>query len=213
MSLADIEEQVLEELGESTSSPEVWSGETDLREALGDAIDEVCMTAPFFELDFIIKLQANVAFYAISLTDGYPLYIRGARLMDRDIRLTSYTLGQLIKEDRGFLIGRGPPRGYVSLSPTVVMVTPCNSLTTDVLKLSIVYTPKHFAGANEFITIRDELEKGLIHYGKYHKLLQVKGSFRIAMEEYEEYLKTFGLLQEMKDHSQTLRRIRFGERE
>jgi NTP pyrophosphatase (non-canonical NTP hydrolase) len=209
--LADIEEQVLEELGEDTGSLEVWTGSPDLREAIADAVDEVSMTAPYFQTDFIVKLEANIAFYELSLEDGYPLYVRSARIMDRDTRLVAYTMGQLILEDRQFLLSRGTPRGYASLAPDIVMVAPCNSTTTDVLKLSLVYAPRHYGQHNEFVTIREELEKGLIHYGKYHKLLQVKGSFREAMSEYEEYLRTFGLTSQMKEHAQALRRLRFSE--
>lgn len=216
--LADIEEQVLEEFGEDPSSIVVGStdwdeGDPGLREAIADALDEVSMISPYFQTSFIIKIKADVAFYDISIEDGYPLYVRSARIMERDTRLKSYTLGQLVKEDPQFLMSRGTPRGYASLSPDVVMITPCNSAATDVLKLSVVYAPRHYGVHNEYITVRDELEKGLIHYGKYWKLLQVKSSFRIAMQEYEEYLKTFGLLSRMKDHAQVLRRIRFGETE
>lgn len=211
--LSELESQILEELGEDIDDPQVWAGTVDLREGLADALDEMSMVMGCFKTKLVIKLEADIGFYEIALGDGYPLWVTEARLYENDNRLLARTVGQLSAEDERFLMSRGTPRAYASITPDVVLFAPCPSVDTDVVVLSVVYAPYHYGTHNEYINPRVELEKGLVHYGKYFKLLGVKGSFETAMYEYEEYLKTLNLLTEVKSHSQGLRKLRFADQE
>ena len=207
--LTDLESQILDELGEDSSAPEVWAGTTDLREALADALDEFAMVGPFFTSSVMIPLQADVAVYSISLDNAYPLYVRRARILEADRRLQPYGLYELVKRDAQFLISRGSPLGYTPLGPDVILFYPCNSSSTDTVQVDVVCAYAHYGYHREFLTIREEMEKGLIHYGKYYKLIQVKGNIDDAVEEFGEYLKCLGLVEEFKHHAQAVRKVRW----
>lgn len=210
--LSGLEQQVLEELGDDSTSPDIYDVDPDMREAICDAIDEACINSPFYEKEFFIKLSANVAFYSISPQWGYPLYVRSARISGSDVPLVPSTLGRLVRESPQFLIDRGTPRTFVSISPSIILFHPCNSVAEDTIRISLVYTPKPYVDGRQVLTIREEFENALIHYAKYHKLLQTKGSFDEAIFEYSEYLKTLGMMGAIKDHARQLAKVRFSQK-
>ena len=209
--LTDLEKIILDELGEDSDSPEVWAGSTDLREAIADGIDELSMFEAFFVQTAMIPLVNNVAFYSVAVDAGYPLWAKRARLWNADRKLDPYSLGEIIAQDRQFLISRGTPIGYVMLSPELLLLYPCNSSTTDVVALDMVCTYSHYAIHNEYVSVRDELEQALVHYGKYHKLMQVKGTQGRALEEYQKFLELTKATIAAKEHSMLLKELRFGE--
>lgn len=206
--LTDLESQILDELGEA-STPEVWTGETDLREALYDALDECAMIGPFFTTSIMIPLRDDRAFYAMEADGAFPLYVRRAKLWETDRRLKPISLIKLRAKDERFLLSRGSPIRYCPLASDLILFYPAPAADGDSVKVDVVCTYAHSTHHREFVTIREELEAALIHYGKYHKLFQVKGNMQDALEEYQEYLRALGMFKELKSHAHALRVVRF----
>ncbi len=209
--LTELEQQILDELGENSSSPEVRAGSTDLREALADAIDEVCMTGAFFTQEVLIPLVADVAFYQVVVEGGSPLWAKKARIIVRDSRLEAESLLGIVAMDENFLISRGTPIRYCQLASDLVMFYPFGDVTGDAVLLDMVCAPTHYGQYNEYVPPRESLEQSLLHYGRYYKLIQVKGSFDDAMYEFGSYLKSIGEIGRFKEHTDALRKLRFSE--
>jgi len=207
--LTDLEQQILEEIHEDLTTAEVWDGDDELREALGDAIDECCFFTNLFTDKVMVPLKEDVMFYSLSATNSYPLFIRRAYLREQERELDCASLISIVRRDANFMLGRGAPREYVPLSPSVLMVYPCYSSDGGIIELDVVATPKHYSLASNFITTREELEDALVHYGKYYLLLRAGGMDTMAMGEYERYLKAIGAQQEFKHHNRALARYRY----
>jgi len=210
MALTDIEEEVLRQLDEDLSDEYNWTGEVGLREALGDAIDELCIFGNYFEEKVMIPLKGNTNLYEISLNNAFPLYIKSAKLWETDRPLECESLIGMAQKDSQWMISRGSPFKYIPLSSDLVMFYPCNASDGDSVQLRVVCTPEHYGSDREFLTIREETEDALISYGKYYLLLREKSMIREAMKEYGEFLKLAGMTQQLKHHTQGMRSYLYG---
>jgi len=207
-SLTSLEEQVLGEIHEDLTSPEVWDGDDELREALGDGIDECCFFTSLFTDRLIVPLKKNVMFYSLSAMSSYPLFIRRAYLREQERELECTSLVSIVKRDSHFMLGRSSPREYVPLSPSLIMVYPCYSTDGGSVELDVVATPKHYSLSTDFLTTREELEDALVHYGKYYLLLR-GGMTELALEEYGLFLKALGAQKQFAHHHREMARFRY----
>jgi len=208
----DIETQILREVGEDLTTPFKWDGEGELREAIADGLDEACMVGEYFTQGLTLGMEANVAFYELSAVGFYPLYIKRAFLREQERELDSTSLVSIMTRDKQWQISRGAPREYVQLSPSLIMLYPCYSSDGGALELDVVGTQKHYDDDSEWLTLREELENALIHYGKYYLFMRSGGRVELALAEYQEYLRGVGAHQQLKHHKQALRQYRYQSR-
>lgn len=207
--LTDIETEVLYEVVENFTTPENWSGDSELREALCDAIDEIAMVKDFFVVDHYISLKADTAFYSLSLNDYNPLFVRRATLVEQDRRLEPETIMSLFHMSPSWTINRGSPQIYCCPSSDIIVFWPCYATDGGIVKLDVVCTPDHYTAADGFLTIREELEDALIHYGKYHLLLRSGRKMWKALREYKKYLDYFAPVKAVEEHAKAMRKFRF----
>lgn len=211
--LADIESQVFYEISEADAAygGSYWQeyDVDELRDALGDAIDELAMKFDFFKYEVVIPLVENVGFYSVSMEGAYPFYIKRARIWKSDRRLQPDTLLGLSKQDKKFLISRGSPMRYVPLASDLILLWPIPEDSGDLIKIEVIGTPSHYDVYNQYIKIREEFEQALVHYGKYFLLMHEGGGFLPALEEYLEYLRIGGFANEFKYHQRLLQKARF----
>ena len=109
MALTDIETEVLRQVDEDLTATYNWSGEIGLREALGDALDEICFFGNYFEQDVMVPLKEDVAIYSFEPDNANPLYIKSARLWESDRELSCSSLIKMSERDAQWLISRGLP--------------------------------------------------------------------------------------------------------
>lgn len=212
MALADVESQIFYEIGEAdtTYGSSYWQEYDidELRDALGDAIDEIAMSFGLFKYTVTVPLEENKGFYSLSLENAYPFYIKRARLWESDRRLSPDTLLGLAQKDSQFLISRGSPFRYVPLAYNLFLTWPIPAEDGDVIELEVMGTPSHYDVFNQYVALREEFEEALVHYGKYFILLHEGGGFADALQEYMEYLKILGLEPEFKNHQRLLQQVR-----
>jgi len=206
--LTALEQLILEEIDENLTTAEVWDGTSELREALSDAIDECCFFTDLFEDRLSIPLQADMMFYSLACANSYPLFIKRVYLREQEREIDCSSLISIAKRDSQFMLPRSSPREYVPLSPTLIMIYPCYDTDGGVVELDLIATPKHYSTAANFITIRQELEEALVHYGKYYLLLRAGGMDKMALYEYGEYLKGIGTMQEFEHHKRATHEYR-----
>lgn len=207
--LTALEEIILEEIDENLTTAEVWDGTGELREALSDAIDECCFFADLFEDRITVALKADTMFYSLASANSYPLFIRRGYLREQVREIDCSSLESIRLRDPNFMLPRTAPREYVPLSPSLIMVYPCYSSDGGALELDVIACPQHYSEAANFLSIREELEQALVHYGKYYLMLRAGGMDKMALSEYEEYLKAIGALQEFKHHQRAMARFRY----
>ena len=97
-------------------------------------------------------------------------------------------------------------------APNILIVLPCYAHDGGVIEVECVGTPAHYDNDSGYITLREELEEALIHYGKYHLLSRSAQSERMALMEYQKYLKSIGAHLNFKHHNKALARYIYSER-
>ncbi len=207
--LTDIENQILMEVGEDLVTPEVWEQGGPLQEIIADGLDEACLISAYFSEKVIVPLAANTSFYSLAITAAHPLYITRAYLREQVRELECTGLLSLAKKDARFLVSRGSPREYIPLAPRLLMIYPCYSVDGGALELDVVCCPKHSDVVPELTIMREELEEGLVHYGKYGLFMLAGGRVSEALDEYQLYLTKLGAHQQFKHHNKALRRYRY----
>lgn len=185
--LTDIESEILRQV--SDTDEDNWEGDSELREALADALDEIAISREFFVEELFIALVDDVMFYEIGLEDAWPLWVKNVWYMDTNRKLDPETLRGLGEMYPSWMISRGSPRIYVPYSPESIIVWPCKSEDGGTIRLEVICTPKHYASSTEFLTIREEFENALIAYGRYHLLSRSGAPLGMWNEAFQEYLQ------------------------
>ena len=210
-SLTDLELQILNEVSENLTTAENWSGDDELREAIGDAIDEAAMVGEYYTQKMLIPLKANVMFYSLGAQNFYPLWIKSVRLVEENRFLDTESLLLFGDRAKSWMISRGSPQSYVPYSPKIIILFPCYASDGGVVEVEVVGTPAHYDNDSGYITLREELEEALIHYGKYHLLSRSAQGERMALMEYQKYLKSIGAHLNFKHHNKALARYIYSE--
>lgn len=184
-----IETDILRGMDEDLTDAEVWSGDEDLREALGDALDELSIVGEYYDRTHAIPLRADVGIYYINVPNATPLIVKRATLLGNDRRLEADTLMGM-KEKRGanWMLSRGSPWIYTILGIDILVLFPAPSGDGGIVELDVICAPDHYAYSDGYLSIRGELEQALIHYGKYHLLMRSGGSESKAMKEFDAYI-------------------------
>lgn len=206
MANTDIETIILELMDENLVTADNWDGEGELREALGDAIDELCFREGFFERKALLPLRANVAFYSFSLADAYPLWIKNVRLVGDDERpITQTTLNRLKREDPRWLLSTGSPYQYIPFGHRMVTVYPHPASDGSTIELTLCCSPKKYKDETLFYSPKKDFEDALVAYGKYYLLMRSTGNDEGAMREYQNYLALAGDSHALAHHKQSTR--------
>ncbi len=204
MGLIDLERDILESIAENLQDADNWQGTDELREALGDAIDEACFLGEYFTQRVLLPLKADVSFYEVSVPGGYPLYVKRAYLLDQERRLFPRSFQMLSRRDRKWLLSSGTPIYYTSLSPTLISFYPSTSTDGGAVELDLVCCPVHYTETEGIYELRRELEEALIHYGRYCLLMRMPNRLEEAIGEFAEYLKALKAHSEFRYYSRAV---------
>lgn len=207
--LTSIESEVLREV--SDTNEDNWTGDSELREALADALDEICMVSDFFIEELLIPLEDDVMFYPLALARAWPLWIKNAWYLPTDRKLDVESLNSLAKINPSWLLSRGSPRVYIPYSSETIIVWPCSSSDGGVVRVEVVCTPKHYDHDEEFLSIREEFEQTLIAYGKYHLLLRSGGPSELWVGTFQDYIEGGVGTMALAHHKQAMRKYMFKE--
>lgn len=204
MGLTDIETLVLELMGENFTTPDNWSNTDDLRYELSDALDELCMRNELIVEWVDVALKANTNFYAVEFPGFYPLWFRRARLIEQDRDLSFCGIVSLGKEDPRWIKTIGSPYRVVGLSSNLIAVYPCYATDGGVISIECIGTMKPYDDEKTFRGLKGNFEEALIHYGKYVLYLQTAGGEQKAMEEFKEFLRVAGMIDELSWHKKMM---------
>jgi len=151
------------------------------------------MVGEYYTQKILIPLKANVMFYSISAQNFYPLWVRSVRLVETNRFLDTESLLLFADRAKSWMISRGSPQSYVPYAPNVLIVYPCYAIDGGAIEVECVGTP------------------ALIHYGKYHLLSRSAQNEKMALLEYQKYLKSIGAHLNFKHHNKALARYIYNE--
>ena len=192
----ELELQVLRQIGESTTSPDVFvnteEGLAQIRDSLNDALQEVAMLTRGKVREAHIPLVANSTYYRLQFAADHFSHVVEAFLNGQNRRLTGTDTLNLDEWSARWPELAGSPTCYAQIGLDVIAVHPRPSSSGDVLTLRCAVIPARYAHGDSVQDVRDEFRWALVNYA-VSEYYASRGDSQTAAEHYRLYLDTLGL--------------------
>ncbi len=206
-----LERHVLEMIGESTSSPDVFLDTDDglepIRNSINDGIQELSITTGAYKRDYILPLTQDATFYRLRFTEGQFGWVTDAWHIENQWRLTQTDLHKENREDPRWMDQTGEPERYMQIGLDIVGVWPRPSGVGTALNLTCVTIPDPYGTSTDRIKLRESFEWAVVHYavGEYYA---GRGDRREAMNHHKKFLEKLGLQEMYPESSEHQYRLR-----
>lgn len=194
-----LETKVLELIGESVDSPDVFvdtdAGMTPIRDSINDCIQEIVMLTGGVKKQYLIPLRQEMGFYRISLPGGYLGWITDAWLINQGRRLEQTDLIRLCAHSPRWMQPTGSPEAYFPIGKDVIGFHPKPGGNSDVVELTVVEIPEAYTSDADRIRIKDQFQFATVHYA-VSEFWASRGDAMEAQKHMELYLQALGLRQE-----------------
>lgn len=191
-----IETRVLELIGESVESPDVFTddstGMAPIRDSINDAIEEISMLTGCCERTFQIPLQDSMMFYRVTSNRDIFAYPKSVWLVDQKRRIKQKDLVWLEHYNPRFLYNTGTPERYILVGDDIIGVHPVPSSDTDMLEVNAVVIPDRYTSDTDRIKLRDSLKWATVHFA-VSEYYAGRGDAKSAFFHHGEYLKKLGI--------------------
>jgi hypothetical protein len=191
-----LETHVLELIGESSTSPDVFtdttSGMAPIRDSLNDAIQEIAMVMGGDHRDYTLPLMADCGFYRLDFQIGEFGWVHGVWYPGRERRLEQTDLIALEALNPRWMQHSGNPDFYFPVGFNHIGLYPTPSAAGEVLELECVAIPGRYTDDTQRIRLRDKVKWAAVHYavGEYWAS---RGDAQSAIHHHNEYLKQLGI--------------------
>lgn len=204
-----IETYVLEQIGENTSSPDVFvEGSEDLaflRRAIHDGITETCIATGAYQSTYLLYLRAGRNFYRLRQTRDVMLY--PVEVLDRSNsrKLFQTSFAELASFGE-WMQDTGYPTHYWQVSHDVIGIWRAPSDSGRVLELRCISVPKEYdAEKGEEPRLRDQFQKAVAHYA-LSEYYASRGDAGRGTENYKAFLELAGLQKYLPDRDVILQK-------
>lgn len=195
----DLETMVLEIIGESVDSPDVFTdtsiGMTPIRDSLNDAIEEICMIKGANKRIYHLPLKASKTFYRLDIMRDEIAWITDCWLVNQKRRLIGTNLLLLESDNPGWMSTDGPPFKYFQVGFGIFGVYPKSSADGDIIEITAACIPARYVQDTDRIKLRDDFKWAAVDYA-VSEFYAGRGDAKTALEYFNRYLEKLGL-QEM----------------
>lgn len=194
-----LETQVLELIGEDTSSPDVFTdtstGMAPIRDSLNDAIQEITLVTGSYKRHYYIPLRSSKTFYRMRFRDDHFGWITDAWLVNQKRRLEQTDLIRLNQFNPRWMENTGSPEGYLQIGQDVFGTWPTSSADNDLVDLTCVMVPNRYTEDTDRIKIRTEFQTAAVHYA-LSEFYAGRGDAKTAIYHWDLYLEKLGIQKE-----------------
>lgn len=191
-----LETKVLELIGESPESPDVFtdtdSGMAPIRDSLNDAIQEIVMLTGGVKRQYLLPLRQESGFYRITLPTGELGWITDAWLINQGRRLEQTDLLKLAAHNPRWMQPTGSPECYFPIGQDVIGFYPKPGSDSDVVELTVVEIPSPYTSDADRIRIKDQFQYAAVHYA-VAEFWATRGDALEAQKHMQLYLQALGL--------------------
>lgn len=191
-----LETKVLQIIGESTSSPDVFTddstGMAQIRESLNDAIEEICMVTGSKRRTYHIPLEEDAAFYKITSERDRFAWAVSVWLVDQKRQLEQTDFVKLLYDNWRFLYRSGTPLRYYMIGVDKIGLDPIPSADSDMLEVRSVVIPDRYTIDTDRIKIRAQFQWAAVHYA-VSEYFASRGDVKRAVRSFYKYLEQIGL--------------------
>lgn len=191
----DLEQHVLETIGEDTDSPDVFTddstGMAQIRDSINDAVEEITMLTGSVQGTYYMLLRADQSFYRMDFRRDRFAWITDAWLPSVKRRLTQTDLIKLNAENGSWLSDTGTPIEYGQIGKNIFFTWPC-ATSGIVVELKCVVIPDRYAEDYDRVKLREAFKWAAVHFavGEYYAS---RGDAQQATYHYGIYLEKLGI--------------------
>lgn len=199
-----LEEKVLELIGESTSSPDVFTdddeGMAQIRESISDAIQEIVMLTGGFKRQYFLPLREGQGFYRFRLAHGDVGWITDVWSVTQQRRLEQSDLIRLSNYDPRWMVSSGNPEAYLPAGQDIIGFYPKPSGSSDVMEITMVEIPSGYKSDADRIKLRTQFQYACVNYA-VSDFWSSRGDAAESQKHFQMYLEALGLRQ---DYAQSM---------
>lgn len=192
----NIEKYVLEMIGESVSSPDVFTDDSEgmepIRDSINDAIEEIAMLTGCYSQKYYLALRQNKNFYRFDFSQGSCAWVTDAWLVTQKRRLEQTDLIRMNNYNLRWLYNNGSPESYFQIGLNYFGVWPAPASDTDMLEITVIAIPDRYEESTDRIILRKNWEWAAAHYavGEYWAS---RGDGKTSIYHHNNYLKKVGV--------------------
>lgn len=194
-----LETEVLNMIGENTSSPDVFvdtaAGMAQIRDSLNDAIEEISMLTGNHKRTTIIPMEANMTFYQLSLNRDQLAWITDVWLVSIKRRISQKDFIWLSNFNPRWLQNTGTPERYCLIGKDIICIHPTPSASTDLLQITMVVVPDRYTLDTDRIKLRDSFKWAAVNFA-VSEYWASRGDAKSAVRHHKAYIDLLGI-QEM----------------
>jgi hypothetical protein len=194
--LNTLEARVLELIGESTSSPDVFTdteeGLAPIRDSLNDAIQEIVMLTGSRIVKYYLPLRQEQMFYRFNPKTGDLGWVTDAWSINQRLRLEQTDLTKLSAHNPRWMVPNAEPRSYMQIGLDVIGFYPKPSSDSNTVELTVVEIPAPYATDSDRINLRDEFTYAAVNYA-VSEYWASRGDALQAEVYLNHYLKALGV--------------------
>lgn len=191
-----LETKVLQIIGESTSSPDVFTddstGMAQIRESLNDAIEEICMLTGSKRRVYHVPIEEDTGFYRIYSEREQFAWPVSVWLIDQKRKLEQTDFVQLMYDNWRFLYSTGTPFKYYLIGHDKIGIYPVPSSDTDTLEIDAVVIPSRYEEDTDRIKLRDNFQWAAVHFA-VSEYYASRGDVKRALRSFYKYLDQLGM--------------------
>jgi hypothetical protein len=190
-----IEQNVLETIGESVDSPDVFTDDSAglalIRGSINDAIEEISMLTGAKHGVYHMLLRSGQSFYRMDFRRDRFAWITDAWLVQIKRRLEQTDLTRLNAFNPRWLLNTGSPQSYGQIGNDVFFTWPCPA-GTDVVELRCVVIPDRYIEDYDRVKLRETFQWAAVHYavGEYYAS---RGDAKQALYHHNIYVEKLGI--------------------
>lgn len=191
-----LETEVLKVIGESTTSPDVFTddatGMAQIRDSISHGIQQYCMVTGSHHVRYFLPLRESCQFYRLGWERDHFGYVVGAWDRSRHTRLTQTDLVRLANDDPWWMKNTGYPEQYIQIGYDTIAVYRKPSASNLVLELDCVAIPEVYAADSDPVKMRPNFDRAVVQFA-VSEFFASRGDARRATEWINSSLETVGL--------------------
>lgn len=191
-----LETLVLQQIGENTSSPDVFTDDTtgmaQIRTSIAHAIEDICILTGSVRRQYHIPLESGMNFYRIDNSRDYYAWPVSVWLVNQKRRLEQKNFLWLANQNPRFLKVNGNPFYYAPVGEKTICLHPTPSSDTDMLKIDAVVIPEAYTLDTDRIKLRNSFKWAAVHYA-VSEYWASRGDAGEATAEFAKFLEKVGL--------------------
>lgn len=189
----DLEKNVLQIVGESTTAPDVFSDITPVRDSVNSAVQELCALTGSYVQPYHLPLYTDRHFYRMGWGYDHFGYVLECWDRQRKFKLQRTDILQISLIDPWFLKRSGDPDRYMEVGHNVIGIDRAPSQDGKLLELTCVAIPKAVSTDSEPIKLRDLFRSAAVNYA-VSEFYASRGDAARATEWFNQYLEAGNLM-------------------